>query len=167
MPLSVSSTLANIRANLDEPDVLLYNVGGGHFAPYDAISGDDHELDFQSNALGLLLTSQQVSSRMAARGRGVIGITGATSSWRSTASSPREALPSRWHASWVQREFTSFTPFCLTSRRLPPSDCARLGAPVVQADRAILATERKHDDAPGTLRRPMELGGAAALRVDF
>ena len=114
--LTVSSTLANIRANLDEPDVLLYNVGGGHFAPYDAISGDDLELDFQSNALGLLFASQQVSSRMAARGRGVIGITGATSSWRSTASSPREALPSRWHASWVQREFTSFTPFCLTIR---------------------------------------------------
>ena len=113
---AVSSTFANIRANLGEPDALPYNVGGGHFAPYDAISGDDLELDFQSNALGLLLASQQVSSRMAARGRGVIGITGATSSWRSTASSPREALPSRWHASWVQREFTSFTPFCLTIR---------------------------------------------------
>lgn len=82
---AVASTFASIHASLGAVDALLYNVGGGRFAPFDAITGDDLTLDFQTNALGLLLTSQQVAPGMAARGRGVIGVTGATSAWRSTA----------------------------------------------------------------------------------
>ena len=81
---AVATTFAHINATLGAVDALLYNVGGGPFTSYDDVSAADLTLDFESNALGLLLTTQQVGAKMGERGKGVIGITGATSSWRST-----------------------------------------------------------------------------------
>jgi short-subunit dehydrogenase len=84
-PTVVARTFTAIAADLGDVDALLYNVGGGDFRPYDNLTADDFELDFKTNALGLLLAAQQVGAGMAKRGHGTIGVTGATSSWRSTA----------------------------------------------------------------------------------
>lgn len=78
----VKRVFAAIATDLGDVDVLIYNVGGGSFQPYDKITANTLDADFKTNALGLLLTAQEVGPRMAERGRGVIGITGATSSWR-------------------------------------------------------------------------------------
>jgi len=81
----VKRVFAAIGADLGDVDALIYNVGGGFFQPYDNITADTLDVDFKTNALGLLLTAQEVGPRMAERGRGVIGVTGATSSWRGLA----------------------------------------------------------------------------------
>ncbi|CAE8734099.1 unnamed protein product, partial [Polarella glacialis] len=81
----VEAVFAAIRADLGEVDALIYNVGGGAFRGYSNITAETLELDFKTNTLGLLLTAQQVGPKMAERGRGVIGVTGATSSWRGLA----------------------------------------------------------------------------------
>jgi len=78
----VKATFAAIHAEIGQVDALIYNVGGGSFHTYDNVSAEVLSMDFKTNALGLLLTAQQVGSGMVARGHGVIGITGATSSWR-------------------------------------------------------------------------------------
>lgn len=79
----VAKTFAAIQADLGDVDALIYNVGGGPFRPFDNITGSELEDGFRGNVLGLLLTAQQVGPEMAKRGHGVIGVTGATSSWRS------------------------------------------------------------------------------------
>jgi NADP-dependent 3-hydroxy acid dehydrogenase YdfG len=79
---TVAATFSAIHQDLGDVDALIYNVGSGRFKGYDEITAETLELNFKENALGLLLTSQQVGPSMAARGHGVIGITGATSSWR-------------------------------------------------------------------------------------
>jgi len=78
----VQEVFAAIQTDLGPVDALLYNVGGGKFLPYDKITQDILDMDYKTNALGLLLTAQQVGPGMASRGHGVIGVTGATSSWR-------------------------------------------------------------------------------------
>ena len=45
---------------LGDVDALIYNVGSGRFKGYDEITAETLELNFKENALGLLLTSQQV-----------------------------------------------------------------------------------------------------------
>eukprot|EP00419_Tripos_fusus_P028408 CAMPEP_0172723684 /NCGR_PEP_ID=MMETSP1074-20121228/84228_1 /TAXON_ID=2916 /ORGANISM="Ceratium fusus, Strain PA161109" /LENGTH=301 /DNA_ID=CAMNT_0013549971 /DNA_START=63 /DNA_END=965 /DNA_ORIENTATION=+ len=81
-PEQVKATFSAIHAEIGAVDALIYNVGGGTWRSYDDVSGEALEMDFKTNALGLLLTAQQVGGGMAGRGHGVIGITGATSSWR-------------------------------------------------------------------------------------
>jgi len=78
----VQEVFAAIQTDLGPVDALLYNVGGGKFLPYDKITQDILDMDYKTNALGLLLSAQQVGPGMASRGHGVIGVTGATSSWR-------------------------------------------------------------------------------------
>eukprot|EP00931_Biecheleriopsis_adriatica_P034038 TRINITY_DN196_c0_g1_i1.p1 TRINITY_DN196_c0_g1~~TRINITY_DN196_c0_g1_i1.p1 ORF type:complete len:306 (+),score=44.38 TRINITY_DN196_c0_g1_i1:50-919(+) len=78
----VVNVFSAIRADLGDVDALIYNVGGGKFLGYDNITEDTLDIAFKTNALGLLLTAQQVGPGMTKRGHGVIGITGATSSWR-------------------------------------------------------------------------------------
>lgn len=78
----VAKVFSRIREDLGDVDALIYNVGGGQFLGYENITASTLETDFKTNALGLLLTAQQVGPRMAAMGHGVIGVTGATSSWR-------------------------------------------------------------------------------------
>jgi len=78
----VKATFAAIHAEMGDVDALIYNVGGGSWHTYENVSAEALTMDFKTNALGLLLTTQEVGAGMVGRGHGVIGVTGATSSWR-------------------------------------------------------------------------------------
>jgi len=79
---SVDAAFANIRRDLGEVDVLVYNAGSGVFADVESISPDQFEQAWRVNALGALLCSQQVIPAMKANGHGSIIFIGATASRR-------------------------------------------------------------------------------------
>ncbi len=79
---SVDAAMTAIRRDLGEPDVLLYNAGGGSFGGIDDITPEQFETTWRVCALGSLLLSQAVLPAMKARGAGAIVFTGATASRR-------------------------------------------------------------------------------------
>ena len=81
-PDSVAAAFAAIRSELGEPDVLVYNAGGGVFADVETITPDQFEASWRVNAYGALLCSQAVIPAMKAAGRGAIVFIGATASRR-------------------------------------------------------------------------------------
>ena len=56
----VAAAFTAIRADLGEPEVLVYNAGGGVFAGVQAITPEQFEAAWRVNALGGLLCAQQV-----------------------------------------------------------------------------------------------------------
>jgi NAD(P)-dependent dehydrogenase (short-subunit alcohol dehydrogenase family) len=81
-PTSVERTFAQIRSELGEVDVLLYNAGSGVFANVEAITPDQFEQAWRVNAYGALLCAQRVISGMKTKGSGAIIFIGATASRR-------------------------------------------------------------------------------------
>ena len=79
---SVETTMANIRRDLGEADVLLYNASGRAFGGINDITPQDFESTWRVSALGSLLLSQAVLPAMKAKGAGAIVFTGATASRR-------------------------------------------------------------------------------------
>ena len=79
---SVTATVAAIRRDLGDPDVLLYNAGGGSFGGIDDITPEQFEATWRVCALGSMLLSQAVLPAMKANGQGAIVFTGATASRR-------------------------------------------------------------------------------------
>jgi NAD(P)-dependent dehydrogenase (short-subunit alcohol dehydrogenase family) len=78
----VRATFAAVRAELGEPDALLYNAGGGRWGTLEQVDASDLEQNFRVNTVGLFLAAREVVPAMRAKGRGVIGVTGATASLR-------------------------------------------------------------------------------------
>lgn len=85
---SVDATMASVRRDLGEADVLLYNASGSTFGSIDDITPAAFEATWRVSALGSLLLSQAVLPAMKAKGEGAIIFTGATASRRG---SPRSA----------------------------------------------------------------------------
>lgn len=81
-PAAVDQAMAAIRRDLGDPDVLLYNAGSGSFGDIEAITPDQFETTWRTNAYGSLLLSQAVIPAMAKKGAGAIVFTGATASRR-------------------------------------------------------------------------------------
>jgi NADP-dependent 3-hydroxy acid dehydrogenase YdfG len=79
-PKAVAAAFAQVRTALGEPDVLVYNAGTGKFGNIDAVSGDDLESAWRTNALGCFLAVKEVLPGMRRRKRGSIVIIGATAS---------------------------------------------------------------------------------------
>lgn len=79
---SVEDAFTQIRSDLGEVDVLIYNAGSGSWQTVEEISAGEFERSWQVNALGALLASQQVIPAMKKRGAGNIVIVGATASLR-------------------------------------------------------------------------------------
>jgi NAD(P)-dependent dehydrogenase (short-subunit alcohol dehydrogenase family) len=79
---AVSAAFTKIRSEFGEVDVLLYNAGSGVFADVEAITPEQFEDSWRTNALGGLLCSKQVIPAMVERGRGSIIFIGATASRR-------------------------------------------------------------------------------------
>lgn len=71
-----------VENDLGPIEYLCYNAGSGVFKTYDEITHEEFEMCWRINTYGLLITSQVLAPRMVARGRGTIGITGATASLR-------------------------------------------------------------------------------------
>ncbi len=81
-PDAVKETFAHIERDLGPVDTLLYNAGSGVFGGYTEIDLEAFELSWKVNTRGLLLVAREVAPKMAERGCGILGITGATASLR-------------------------------------------------------------------------------------
>jgi NAD(P)-dependent dehydrogenase (short-subunit alcohol dehydrogenase family) len=79
---SVERAFASVRRELGEVSVLVYNAGSGVWATVEELSAADFETSWRTNALGALLTSQQVIPAMKKAKHGAIVFIGATASRR-------------------------------------------------------------------------------------
>jgi NADP-dependent 3-hydroxy acid dehydrogenase YdfG len=78
----LAQVVGRIEAELGEIDALIYNAGSGVFKGYEEITHDEFRRSWEVNTFGLLAAAQLVCPKMAARGRGVVAVTGATASLR-------------------------------------------------------------------------------------
>ena len=81
-PEEVAKTFAAIRADLGDPEVLVYNAGSGSWKGFDETTPADLERAFAINALGFMTSAQAVLPAMRAARRGSIIVVGATASLR-------------------------------------------------------------------------------------
>jgi NAD(P)-dependent dehydrogenase (short-subunit alcohol dehydrogenase family) len=79
-PASVAPAYAQLRQMLGDPQVLVYNAGSGKFGNVDAVTAEDFELAWRTNALGCFLAVKEILPGMRKRGVGQIVIIGATAS---------------------------------------------------------------------------------------
>lgn len=86
-PRSIAAAFSALRAELGDPEVVIYNAGSGVWGDVTEISRDDFEQAWRVNAAGALDVSHQVIPAMRQRGRGTIVFIGATASLRGGASS--------------------------------------------------------------------------------
>jgi NAD(P)-dependent dehydrogenase (short-subunit alcohol dehydrogenase family) len=82
---SVERVFGEIRSDLGEVDVLVYNAGSGVWGTVDDVPAEALEAAWRVNALGLFLTSRQVIPAMKREKRGSILVVGATASRRGAA----------------------------------------------------------------------------------
>lgn len=80
--ISIQKAFQQIKNDLGEIDVVIYNAGSGHWGNVEEIKPEQFESNWRINALGLLLVSQQVIPIMKKKNRGKIIIIGATASKR-------------------------------------------------------------------------------------
>jgi short-subunit dehydrogenase len=78
-------TLARVRAELGEPEVLIHNAVGGAFGSFLEIDAQVLARNFQVNTMALLHLAQRLTPAMLAAGRGAIIVTGNTSALRGRA----------------------------------------------------------------------------------
>ncbi|MEM7435822.1 MAG: SDR family NAD(P)-dependent oxidoreductase [Myxococcota bacterium] len=81
-PAAIERAFSEVRADLGDVDVLLYNAGSGKFGTFDDVPDDEFEKGWQINVRGLLQSVRQVVGPMREKGEGAIVVTGATASLR-------------------------------------------------------------------------------------
>src|SRR5216683_4447265 len=74
----IAAAFRAIRAQLDEPELLIYNAGSGTFGTIAEITPEQYEADWRVNSFGAFVAAKEVAPAMIARGRGTILCTGAT-----------------------------------------------------------------------------------------
>lgn len=82
---STLSAFARVRAELGDPEVLVYNAGAFQMGSVMQLSPADLERTWRVNCLGGLITAQAVLPKMVERGRGTLLFTGATAALRGSA----------------------------------------------------------------------------------
>ena len=84
-----------IKAELGNPDVVIYNAGSGKFGGFDDVTAADLETSWRVNTLGLFVVAKLVVPAMKVAGRGTLIVVGATASRRggarTTAFAPAKA----------------------------------------------------------------------------
>jgi len=92
---SVAAAFERAHSDLGDIDVLVFNAGSGTWGTVEEITPAAFEAAWRVNALGLLLTAQQVIPAMKRKGAGGIVVIGATASRRgmprTTAFAPAKA----------------------------------------------------------------------------
>ena len=81
-PSAITRAFAQVREDLGDVDVLLYNAGSGQFGMFDDVPDEEFEKGWQINVRGFLQSTRQVVGPMREKGRGAIVVTGATASLR-------------------------------------------------------------------------------------
>jgi NAD(P)-dependent dehydrogenase (short-subunit alcohol dehydrogenase family) len=82
---SVDAAFTNIRADLGDVDVLIFNAGSGVWGNVEEVTAEDLERAWRINTLGLFLAARQAIPAMRRRGQGAIIVVGATASRRGAA----------------------------------------------------------------------------------
>lgn len=82
---ALRATLADVRATLGAPAVLLHNAVAGGFGGFESVTPEALEQRFRVNVTALLVLAQELAPAMVAAGRGAIVVTGNTSAWRGKA----------------------------------------------------------------------------------
>lgn len=92
---SVAKAFADVRRDMGDVDVLVYNAGSGVWGNLDQVTAQDFEASWRVNTLGAFLVAKQVVGPMKARKAGSFVIVGATASRRgmprTTAFAPAKA----------------------------------------------------------------------------
>ena len=73
---SLRQLFADVRRDLGEPDVLVYNPAAHGLGKPMALTGEKLAADFRVNVTGALVCAQEAASAMKERGRGTILLTG-------------------------------------------------------------------------------------------
>jgi NAD(P)-dependent dehydrogenase (short-subunit alcohol dehydrogenase family) len=81
-PEAIHQAFSDIRRDLGDVDVLIYNAGSGKFGTFDDVADDEFDKGWQINVRGLLQSVRQVVGPMREKAGGAIVITGATASLR-------------------------------------------------------------------------------------
>jgi len=81
----LGDVVAQIKADLGAPNVLIHNAVGGAFGSFRDIDPEILERNFQVNTMALLHLARVLSPDMSAAGQGVIMATGNTSAYRGKA----------------------------------------------------------------------------------
>lgn len=81
-PDSIRAAFEKVRADLGDPDALVYNAGSGSWKKFDETTPEDLDRAFRINALGLLCSAQEVLPAMRRAKRGSVVVVGATASLR-------------------------------------------------------------------------------------
>jgi len=81
-PAELERAFKSIRDELGNVEVLVYNAGSGVWGTVEEITPDAFEISWRVNALGALVSAQQVIPMMKRRGQGTIVYIGATASRR-------------------------------------------------------------------------------------
>jgi NAD(P)-dependent dehydrogenase (short-subunit alcohol dehydrogenase family) len=84
-PGSVASAFERVRAELRDPEVLVYNAGAFQLGGILEIEPEKFDECFRANCAGAFYAARQVLPAMADRGRGTILLTGATAALRGSA----------------------------------------------------------------------------------
>ncbi|HAA27928.1 MAG TPA: short-chain dehydrogenase [Cyanobacteria bacterium UBA8553] len=81
-PTSVADAFDQVRSQLGNPEVFIYNAGAFKMGGILEISPQQFEESWKTNCLGAFLGAQQVLPAMVEQGRGTILLTGATAGLR-------------------------------------------------------------------------------------
>jgi NAD(P)-dependent dehydrogenase (short-subunit alcohol dehydrogenase family) len=150
-PSSIAAAFTAIRAEMGDPDTLVYNAGSGVWGGIESITLDDFEAAWRVNAYGAVAASKEVIPAMMAAGAGTIIFIGATASRRG---GPRTA---------------AFAPAKAAQRSLAESMARSLGPKgihvaliVVDAVVDLPATRRNMPDRPDSFfLKPDEMAATA------
>jgi NAD(P)-dependent dehydrogenase (short-subunit alcohol dehydrogenase family) len=82
---SVAAAFAEVREQLGDPEVFVYNAGAFQLGSVSDLDPGDFEAAWKANCFGAFLAAREVIPAMVARGRGTILLTGATASLRGSA----------------------------------------------------------------------------------
>ncbi len=81
-PDAIKRAFSEVRKDLGDVEVLLYNAGSGQFGTFDEVPDAEFEKGWQINVRGLLQSTREIVGPMREKGRGTIIVTGATASLR-------------------------------------------------------------------------------------
>ena len=84
-PASIASAFETIRADLDDPEVFVYNAGAFEMGGILEIEPERFDECFRANCAGAFYAAREVLPAMVERGRGTILLTGATAALRGSA----------------------------------------------------------------------------------
>jgi NAD(P)-dependent dehydrogenase (short-subunit alcohol dehydrogenase family) len=91
-PASVANLFDQVTAQVEEPDIVVYNAGARLQGPIAELDPQAVQRSMAITAFGGFLVTQQAAKRMVPRGRGAILLTGATASIKGFANSAAFAM---------------------------------------------------------------------------